>query len=412
MKRTHVFAVAALLAMGVSPVFAGGGAEADGSRPVEIEFYQQKVEAVETFDELIEQFEAANPDIDVVQTHVPDTRNVLLMRMASNDIPDVLSTYPNAPEFREFVKEGFLYDLSGRAFLDNVNPAVLEPIKIEGRDYAVPISLNTIGVLYNTRIFDDLGLSVPATWEEFLEVSEVIQAAGIRPLAFSDRDSWTIGIFTNLSVGKEMGKAAADRFFDGLAAGTVSAADNATMRLVAEMVVELRERFGTADAAALGYNDAVNAFATEGAAMYINGIWAIPSVEQANPDLSFAMFPIPATEGRETTTIYGIDVAMSVAADTEYPEESLRFVEFISSPEAAQYFSDRDNSPSVIRGVEVRSERIAPLVQLLQTGDAFEWNHFRWADGMESRFNDLTQELAINGDVDAFLNRLDQIFID
>ena len=401
-----------VLMLTVLALSANGSQESAAGGQATIEFYQQKVEAIGIIDELITRFMAENPTITVKQTNLPnnETRNVLLMRIASNDVPDLLSAYPNAPEFREFVKEGYLYDLSGQQFLSNVNPAVLAPIKQNGKDYSLPISLNTIGVHYNEAIFEELGLEIPETYEEFITLCETIQAAGTAPLAFSDKDSWTAGIFANCSVGKEMGKAEADAFFAALADGTASAEDNDTMREIAEMVVELRDKFGSGNTAAYGYNDAINDFATGKAAMYINGIWAIPSIVQANPDLQFKMFPIPATAGKETTTIYGIDFAVSMAADIEEEEAGLAFMNFLATRENAQYFSDIDNSPSVIRGVEVKSDKITSLVALLNAGKAFEWNHFKWADGMEGRFNDTVQELAIERDVDAFLQRLDEIF--
>jgi raffinose/stachyose/melibiose transport system substrate-binding protein len=412
MKRFLFLVTVVLVSASVLSMAACGSKKQSDDELVTIEFYQQKVEAIQIVDELIARFESKNPGIKVKQTNLPnsETRNVLLMRIAANDVPDLLSAYPNAPEFREFVKEGYLYDLSGKEFLKNVNPAVLSPIKLDGKDYSLPISLNTIGVHYNQTIFDKYGLTIPATYEQFLALGEKLKQEGIQPLAFSDKDSWTAGIFANCSLGKEMGKAETDSFFAALAKGTVSAKNNPDLRKIAGMVVDLRTRFGTGDTAAFGYNDAINSFATEKTAMYINGIWAIPSIVQSNPELKFSMFPIPATAGKETTTIYGIDFAVSMAADTKHPQESLKFLEFLASPENAQYFSDIDNSPSVINGVKVKSERIASLVTLLNAGKAFEWNHFKWADGMEGRFNDAVQELAIVRDVDAFLAKLDTVF--
>lgn len=414
MKKIFLFLTALFFSACLFQLGASGNNEKSDNKVVTIEFYQQKVEAIQIIDELISRFEAQNPGIEVKQTNLPnsETRNVLLMRIAANDVPDILSAYPNAPEFREFVKEGYLYDLTGQEFLKKVNPSVLSPIKQNGKDYSLPISLNTIGVHYNEKIFADNGLTVPSTYEQFISLCETLKGRGIQPLAFSDKDSWTAGIFANCSLGKEMGKAETDSFFAALANGKVSAEDNAALRRIAEMVVELRVKFGSGDTAAYGYNDAINAFATEKAAMYINGIWAIPSIVQANPELKFSMFPIPATKGRETTTIYGIDFAVSMSAETKHPGEALKFLEFLAAPENAQYFSDMDNSPSVINGVEVKSERISSLVALLNAGKAFEWNHFKWEDGMEGRFNDTVQELAVVQDVDAFLNKLDVIFQD
>jgi raffinose/stachyose/melibiose transport system substrate-binding protein len=199
MKKMLMFMMVLFLLISLFPLTASGDKETPDGKTVTIEFYQQKVEAIQIVDELIARFEAQNPGIKVKQTNLPnsETRNVLLMRIAANDVPDILSAYPNAPEFREFVKEGYLYDLSGQDFLKNVNPSVLAPIKQGGKDYSLPISLNTIGVHYNEALFAKYGLSVPTTYEQFIALCEVLQSKGVQPLAFSDKDSWTAGIFAN-----------------------------------------------------------------------------------------------------------------------------------------------------------------------------------------------------------------------
>ncbi|WP_424767843.1 extracellular solute-binding protein [Paenibacillus sp. sgz302251] len=39
--------------------------------------------------------------------------------------------------------------------------------------------LDAQGIVYNKEIFDELGLNVPTSYDEFLQVCEAIQAAGI-----------------------------------------------------------------------------------------------------------------------------------------------------------------------------------------------------------------------------------------
>lgn len=78
---------------------------------VEVEFFQQKTEAVDTYKKIIDKFETENPDIKVVQNNVPDSKNVLQTRMASGDIPDVFSAYPNESNFKMQADEGYILDL-------------------------------------------------------------------------------------------------------------------------------------------------------------------------------------------------------------------------------------------------------------------------------------------------------------
>jgi raffinose/stachyose/melibiose transport system substrate-binding protein len=51
------------------------------------------------------------------------------------------------------------------------------------------------GILYNKKIYEDLGLSVPTTWEEFAANNEAIKEAGIAPVIATFGDTWTSQLF-------------------------------------------------------------------------------------------------------------------------------------------------------------------------------------------------------------------------
>lgn len=377
---------------------------------VEIEFFQQKTEAVDTYNKIIEKFQAENPNITVLQNNIPDSRNVLLSRMASGDMPDVFSAYPNESDFKVQANEGYMMDLTGQAFLENANADVLNSVKISGKDYSLPISMNTVGVYYNIKMFKDLNIEVPKTFEELIAAAEKIKAAGIVPFALSDKDAWTVGIQANIMTGELM-DAEVVPFFEGVTNGEKTTKDNEVMNTVADRILELRN-YGTEDAAAIGYDQAIAMFATEKTAMFINGIWAIPSVQKANPDIEFAMFPLPATTEEGTKVIYGIDAAVSISATTEHKEAALKFVEFLARPDVAQIFADNDKSPSVITGVTMNFEPIKLLVDKLNENKSFQWLHFKWAAGMEGQWNTEAQMLAVTKDKEAYLTNLDKIFMD
>jgi ABC-type glycerol-3-phosphate transport system substrate-binding protein len=64
------------------------------------------------------------------------------------------------------------------------------------------LSLDSVQVLwlYNQDIFDEVGVSVPKTWDELIEVSEKIQAAGYQPIAMpGDYNSFYSGTMGWLS---------------------------------------------------------------------------------------------------------------------------------------------------------------------------------------------------------------------
>jgi raffinose/stachyose/melibiose transport system substrate-binding protein len=300
-------------------------------------------------------------------------------------------------------------DLSGQKALQNVNQSVLDSVKIDNKSYSLPISLNTIGIFYNKKIFDQLQLSVPKTWGELMAAASKIKAAGILPFALSDKDDWTVGIQANDLIGMTMGKDKAKQFFGDVIQGKQSTANSQEIGQVADKLLELR-KYGPDDALSIGVDQAVASFATEKAAMFINGIWENPSIIKANPNLKYSMFPIPADDAANTKVIYGIDAAVSVAAQTKHKDEALKFIEFLSRTETAQYFADQDKSPSVINGVKVNYEPVQSLAQLLSNNNSFEWLHFSWPAGMEGQFNKEAQNLVVTKSKADYFKGLDQDF--
>ncbi len=53
---------------------------------VRLEFFQNKQEAVKTFDELIARFEKEHPNVDIEQNFVPNAETVIKARLVKNDL--------------------------------------------------------------------------------------------------------------------------------------------------------------------------------------------------------------------------------------------------------------------------------------------------------------------------------------
>ena len=78
---------------------------------------------------------------------------------------------------------------------ETINPAVQEILsdlgtkqdEVNGLGYVN----NANGVIYNQDIFEEQGLEVPETWDEFIAVCEALEAAGITPFYGTLADSWT-----------------------------------------------------------------------------------------------------------------------------------------------------------------------------------------------------------------------------
>ena len=379
----------------------------DGAK-VEIEFLQQKREAVDTFDALIQEFQKQNPNITVTQNTVPDAGTVLMTRAASNEMPDVLTHWPTDAAYIQFATQGRLKDLTDNACMDNVIDSYKESIKLDGKYYTVPISLNFMGVFYDVDKFKDGGYEVPKTWDEFINLAKDIQGKGEVAFVLPDKDSWTISQGWDNIGGKDRG-GEMGKFYDELRAGTTTYQDDPIAVDSTEKMIELRE-YSQGDTLSLGYDQAINDFATGTGYMFIQGIWALPSIESANPDKNVAMFPMPNDKGDMKQPL-GVDVAICAGADTTGDKADAvdKFLLYLSSTEAAQMYSDKDHSPSCIKGVEAQIPQAQAVLDLIDTAGVLDIS--APPAGFEETKRSKLQQVLIDKDVNAFLTTMTEDFL-
>lgn len=380
---------------------------------VTIEFFQMKDEGTDYYEQLIAAFEAQYPNIKVEHTNVPDAETVMMTRMSSDQVPDVFTVFPLDAAPREQVEAGYVMELTGEAMLENVSPDVLAMTEINGKNYTVPVSLNMLGIFYNLDLFEQVGAAIPKTIDELYALCDVFNAAEITPFTFADKDVWTVRQFCDRASVTMLEDPVG--LFEKIGAGETTAAESDELRLMGETIVKLRS-YGQEDNLGTGYEQAIADFANGKAAMFFSGTFAYPEIVKSNADLKFAMFRYPAFNAEnETTDRLGvnIDTSFSISASTKYPEEAKLFVEYCTSPEQAQKFSDYDGTPSSIIGVSFnKSEFEDMFAQYIQTGKTMSVPGNSWPAGFSGTYGNICQELIDNGDVDAWLQNLNELILD
>lgn len=66
---------------------------------------------------------------------------------------------------------------------ETISSLVENPVIIDNETYALPFYSTSYGIVYNKVLFKKYGLSIPRTYEEFLQVCEFLENKGIAPLA-------------------------------------------------------------------------------------------------------------------------------------------------------------------------------------------------------------------------------------
>ncbi|TDG00799.1 ABC transporter substrate-binding protein [Paenibacillus piri] len=395
---------------------AGGGegtgkdapAAAASGQKVKLEFLSNKANEVDVMNKIIQKFREKNQNIDIEVNAPPNMLKVLAMRIANNDAPPFFTVYPSAPSMRQPAKDGYYADLTGDpALFNNISPSFVDFSKTFNKNYAVPYALEGYGVTYNMDMFKELGLEVPKTYDELIQTAEKIRAAGKTPFLFPDKDYAIIRQTTAAFLGLYIPNVT--QYFDDVINGKQHIADNQEVRKVAQRILDLR-KYGQKDLLGTSADNVVRDMAAGKGAMFFHGMWQGPAVKKANPDMNVGIFPFPADKAEDTKVAMQVGTAIALPKDGKNAAEAKKFMEYFSSTEVAQAYSDETGMISVVKGVKHNNKINQTLAEYTQANKIYRAADSPWTPAMQDDFGKATQELIGGGSLDAYMKKLEDIF--
>lgn len=403
--------VAAVVAAGAVITLLGGCASSADSEVTTLNFFQFKGEALEDFEEMIADFEAENPDIRIRQNQVADADTLIRTLLVKDRVPDIITLNANG-NFGRLAQAGVFHDFSDEPVLKTINPAVQEILADLGTYGAEVNGLgyvnNANGVIYNQDIFEEQGLEVPETWDEFVAVCDVLVEAGITPFYGTLADSWT-GIPSWNALGAYP---AQDDFFDKLRAQGEDVGPDSEVSFqkdFAEVMDQQLTLFSYMQEGYRGrtYDDGNAAFANGESAMLLQGIWATNPIKQVNPDIRMGIFPYPGTDDPDDRLLVsGVDVVFTMGKDNPKQEAAMRFIEYAFQKDVIEDFAASQNMVPSVVGAELSDDAALQSVKPY------------FDDGRITGFIDhqvppsiplipIDQEFLFNGDAESALAALD-----
>ncbi len=174
---------------------AGSSGDSASSEPIELTILVDAQEtAVQTIEGLGSAFTAQNPNITIELETRPggdEGDNIVKTRLATDEMTDIFWYNPGAL-LQALNPSQTLVDLSGEDFMSRVSESFIAGVSDEEGIYGVPgATAMAGGILYNKPIYEELGLSVPLTWDEFMANNAVIEAAGYDPVIQTHGESWS-----------------------------------------------------------------------------------------------------------------------------------------------------------------------------------------------------------------------------
>jgi multiple sugar transport system substrate-binding protein len=152
-------------------------------------------------EEIAASFEKKHPNVTVkvVNAGTGNDQYIKLQNAikAGSGAPDVAQIeYYALPQF---ALSDSLVDLSDFGFdglEDKYTASTWGSVKLDGGVYALPQDSGPMALFYNQTVFDQYGLTVPTTWDEYIETAKKLHAAN--PEAYITNDTGDAGFTTSM----------------------------------------------------------------------------------------------------------------------------------------------------------------------------------------------------------------------
>jgi raffinose/stachyose/melibiose transport system substrate-binding protein len=291
---------------------------------------------------IIPAFEASHPGIKVsFAPSAPTEYNAALnSKLDAGSAGDLITCRPFDASLDLFNK-GKIADLTGLKAMTNFTPVAKTAWSTDdgAKTFCVPMASVIHGFIYNKAAFDELGLTPPATTEEFFAVLDKIKADGTYiPMAMGANDQWEAATMGYQNVGPNHWKGEEGRA--ALLAGQAKLTDPEWVAPFTELA-RWKDYLGDGYEAQT-YPDSQNLFTLGRAAIYPAGSWEISPFEaQIAGAFEMGAFPPPvAAAGDKCYISDHPDIALGLNAASPNAEAATAFLEWVGSPEFATLYGN------------------------------------------------------------------------
>lgn len=276
--------------------------------------------------------EATGNKVDVIG--LPDQDETPLAKFATGDIPDVLIVKSGASLLNYNPDENFV-DFTNAEWISELPKATASAAYINGKLYGLPNGeASTSGCVYNKRIFEELGLSIPTNQAEFNAVCETLIENGVQPIYLPAGDAWA----TFQQFGMDPIFDANPEYFDKLNSGEMTYSDIPEMKSMCQWFKDAADKgyFGSTYASdkweyiseVLGTGEAAMVFCWD---TWLQTDYDNESYEYKNSD--FGLMPV-FMGTRDEGTFEGGNFALAMAnKNSERCEAAVDLINFMAKPE-------------------------------------------------------------------------------
>lgn len=355
------------------PADAGSAALNASNEPTVLRYTTFQLDSDSIYFEVIAEFERDNPDIRIEVDYIPNITytNGLKMRLLGGEQMDVFDVWsPSLFEEIRRIEHNVYLDLSGFDLLDDFLPSSLAPVTIGDKVYGVPGLMHTDGLIYNKSMFERFGLEVPDTWEQFLEVCEIIKSKGVVPIAINSE--WWVPQFF---FGSMMTNNGADAAWTAkLERGEISADDPILIDAMKKTKEIVDRGYVPIDWQRHKHEHSRDMAARGEAAMIVSGTWDLPIIIRRGLGHEFDFMMVPGEE--RTVPNLNIGSYKVIRSSTAHPQEAKRFLAYMNGRERQQELARSLLAVPAVRDARVNEPIVNKITAFVTRPDArIYWPH-------------------------------------
>ena len=345
-----------------------GGGDSEGSGDAITFLTNNDPPNIENAEALIKAFEAKS-DVEVELDTYPtggEGDNLIKTRLSTGDMAEVFQ-YNSGSLFQGLSPEKNLTPLSDEEWVSKVDESFIPAVSAGDDVYGAPYGSSMGGgVLYNIPVYEELGLEIPMTWDEFMANNEKIKAAGITPVEQTFADTWTSQLFVLADFHNV--ETAEPGWAESYTAGDVKYASSEEAQAGFEHLEQLQEEGHlNEDFASATYEDGLTALLNGEAAHYPMLTFALPAMGGIAPDKveDIGFFAVPGEDAASNGMTLWLPAALYIPNTTEGDDltAAKEFITFMASPEACQVTVDTQpiSGPFLVEGCEL-PEDVPPVI--------------------------------------------------
>lgn len=284
-------------------------------------------------------------------------KQIFQARIAAGEAPDFFEFQSVSDVIRDLGGADILEDISGE-WTKNYSQELLNSkfYSYEGKVVGLPIDPAVlVGTFYNKKIFDELKLEVPTTWEELLAVCEKIKQAGKVPFFYPGKDTWALTMMLNEGFIREYEaqNMTQEEFFEKVNTNQIKFKDLEQVKDAIAKSKELIDK-GYVQETYLSdnYDMSQKAVAKGEAAMIFQGTWVMDEIYGKYPEdaKDIGAFAIPF-DGTDASSQF-VPFAFFMSNNCHNKELGKKVVEYLASREVQQIFADAQPGLWTHKGVE------------------------------------------------------------